>query len=172
MKARVWLLFGLTACDQPGPGIPDHDSDTHSDTDTAAQVRCEEDVDIFTEHVWEPVLGKYCVSCHVPDGQAGYTQMVLDPDDMLQSLRQTSQVADLLLLKPTDLHEDGHTGGELVLPDTEAWEALAFWIDWTNGVCDAPHTACEDEPFPDDCGAWTMNSTRTPSPIYWASVAT
>ena len=57
MKARVWLLFGLTACDQPGPGIPDHDSDTHSDTDTAAQVRCEEDVDIFTEHVWEPVLG-------------------------------------------------------------------------------------------------------------------
>ena len=146
--ALTWLL----ACDRPESDTPTVDADTAPSTDTASEpdndIGCDEDVDVFTQHVWEPVLGKYCVSCHVADGQAGYTQMVLDPNDMLESLRQTTQVADLLLLKPTDLHENGHFGGELVLPDTEAWEALAFWVDWTHGICDTPATQCEDEPLP------------------------
>ena len=105
---------------------PDGDSDASSgDTavptdDTGADALCPEDVDLFEERVWEPVLSTYCVGCHAYDGPASGTRMVFKPDDMLHNLRAASGVADLLLVKPTGLHEAGHAGGALVLPDTDA----------------------------------------------------
>ena len=60
---------------------------------------CGEDTAVFTEYVWEPVLSQQCVGCHVEGGMAGGTSFVLDPDDMLSSLRSASAVSDRLLLK-------------------------------------------------------------------------
>jgi hypothetical protein len=77
--------------------------------------------------------------------------MVFDEDNMLQNLRATSRVSDLLMLKPTGLHPDGHAGGALVLPDSEAWSALQFWVDWTHGICEEDGAGdgelCADEPL-------------------------
>ena len=94
------------------------------------------------------VLSTYCLGCHNSDGPAAGTRMVFEADDMLHNLRAAAGVADLLLVKPTGLHEDRHAGGELVLPDTDAWAALEFWVDWTNGVCAEEDEGCEDEPLP------------------------
>jgi hypothetical protein len=80
-----------------------------------------------------------CSACHVVDGIAGDTAFLLDPHDMLSSLRAASHVADRLVDKPTGLHPDGHGGGTLLAPGSEQFEALAFWVGWTAGNCDMPH---------------------------------
>jgi hypothetical protein len=132
---------------------PEFDSGTEPDPlDTGTtELDCPEDVDTFEQRVWSPVLGNYCVGCHNADGLAKDTRMVFDEDNMLQNLRATSRVSELLLLKPTGLHADGHAGGALVLPDSDAWNALQFWIDWTNGICDEDadddDELCADEPL-------------------------
>ncbi|MGB0641268.1 MAG: DUF1587 domain-containing protein, partial [Myxococcota bacterium] len=142
-------------------------SGTLSDTETSEEVSddtgevdpaCPEDVEVFEAHVWEPVLGTYCVTCHVEDGPAAGTAMVLDPDDMLHNLRAASGVSDRLLLKPSGLHDGGHGGGTLVLPESEAWDALQFWIDWTHGDCEAPGEACTDEVTPRRL--WRLDHTQ------------
>ncbi len=92
----IWLLALLIACK---PQI--------------SEPLCPEDEETFRTQVWEPVLGVQCVNCHVEGGVAGGTEFILDPDDMLASLRAFSQVSDRVLLKPTGLHEYGHGGGEL-----------------------------------------------------------
>lgn len=131
-------------------GSPPEPDDTGEDVDdTGVPVEgCPEDVEVFEARVWEPVLSVYCQGCHQADGPAAGTRMVFDEDDMLHNLRAASGVADLLLVKPTGLHEDGHGGGELVLPDSEPWEALSFWVDWTRGICDEEEEGCEDSPLP------------------------
>ena len=131
-----------------GVGAGGADDTAGSADDTGAETLCPEDVDLFEERVWDPVLSTYCVGCHVSDGPAAGTRMVFKPDDMLHNLRAASDVVDLLLLKPTGLHEAGHAGGALVLPETEAWEALEFWVDWTNGICEEGEEGCEDGPLP------------------------
>jgi hypothetical protein len=125
------------------------DVDTGSESDTAGpDAGCPEDIDVFEERVWDPVLSVYCQGCHSATGPASTTRMVFDESDMLHNLRAASRVADVLLLKPTGMHEDGHGGGELVLPESEAWEALSFWVNWTRGMCEDLDDGCEDEPLP------------------------
>ena len=155
---KRWIVFTLMALACGGgkdeSASPDGDGDGPSDdtasggSDTGADALCPEDVDLFEERVWDPVLGPFCVGCHVADGPASGTRMVFKPDDMLHNLRAASGVADLLLVKPTGLHEAGHAGGELVLPDTDAWESLAFWVDWSSGICEEGSEECEDTPLP------------------------
>ena len=129
-----------------GPGAADSGSASGDDTGPV-EMDCPEDTEVFQARVYDPVLGPFCVGCHFADGPAAGTQLVLDPDDMLQNLRSTSRVADLLLLKPTGLHEGGHGGGELILPDTDAYDALSFWVDWTQGICDEEEAPpCDDGP--------------------------
>ena len=128
---------GDTAADSPATDV-----DT---TTTTTEASCPEDSEVFATYVWEPVLGVQCVGCHVEGGVAGHTAMVLDPDDMNASAAAVSAVVDVLLDKPTGLSPDGHGGGALVEVGSEAYEALAFWVDWTHGICDPP----EDEPCPD-----------------------
>jgi hypothetical protein len=99
---------------------------------------CPEDEATFQSEVWEPVLGTQCVGCHVDGGLAASTDFVLDPDDMLASLRAFSQVSDRILLKPTGLHEEGHGGGQLIELDSPEYAALAFWVDWNDGTCAVP----------------------------------
>ena len=152
---RFWLCFllalGCASKDETAGSDSVSDGDTsESAVDDTGDVStaCPEDVDVFEAHVWEPVLGTYCVTCHVADGPASGTAMVFDPDDMLSNLRAASAVSDRLLEKPAGLHEAGHGGGTLVLPDSESWEALQFWIDWTHGDCDTPTEPCVDEASP------------------------
>jgi hypothetical protein len=119
------------------------------DADDGLDMDCPEDVDVFTEQVWTPVLGQQCVGCHVAGGVAAGTQMVLDPDDMLASLRASAGVADRLVAKPTGQHADGHGGGVLLQVDDEQAQALSFWVGWVGGDCAVPEaTACEDAPGP------------------------
>ncbi len=155
--AVLWLLgcaqkggsssSGAASDDPDSPVGVEHDSadpqDDSGDLDTA----CPEDEDIFERHVWEPVLGTYCVTCHVADGPASGTSMVFDPDDMLHNLRAASGVGELLLDKPTGLFEGGHGGGTLVMEESTAWEALEFWVDWSAGICEEPDVGCTDVPI-------------------------
>ena len=131
--------------DPEAPQTPDVDTDVPGDTG-ASSGDCPEDVALFEERVWQPVLSTHCYGCHAADGIASGTRMVLDEADMLGNLRAASAVSDLLLVKPTGLDAVGHGGGTLVEPESDAWEALSFWVDWTNGVCDATVDACTDEP--------------------------
>lgn len=161
MPLFLLLAFGCASKDEnAGSGVvsdtetPDEVSDDTGEIETD----CPEDVDVFEAHVWEPVLGTYCVTCHVDDGPASGTAMVFDPDDMLHNLRAASGVSDRLLLKPSGMHDGGHGGGTLVLPDSEAWEALQFWIDWTHGDCEVPGEACTDEVAPRRL--WRLDHTQ------------
>jgi len=149
MMAAMGCGSGKDESASPGGGSGASSDDTAAGPDdTGSDALCPEDVDLFEERVWGPVLGTYCVGCHVSDGPAAGTRMVFKPDDMLHNLREASEVSDLLLVKPTGLHEAGHAGGALVLPDTDAWASLAFWVDWTNGICEEDAEACEDGPLP------------------------
>jgi len=123
-------------------GMPDD----HSDTGAPATA-CPEDVELFEERVWKPVLSTHCYGCHAADGIAGTTRLVFDASTMLENLRATSSVSDLLLVKPTGLHTSGHGGGTLIWPETDAWSALEFWVNWTDGICDTVEDACGDEPL-------------------------
>ena len=129
------------------PPAPDADTDAPDDTGGSSG-DCPEDVDLFEERVWQPVLSTHCYGCHAADGIASGTRMVFDEADMLGNLRAASAVSELLLVKPTGRDEAGHGGGALVEAGSDAWEALSFWVDWTNGVCDATVEPCTDAPLP------------------------
>lgn len=152
----VLLALGCSSKGEPAADESDSvsmhgvDSGTlDSDADTgAAATACPEDVALFEERVWKPVLSTHCYGCHAADGIAGATRMVFDASSMLDNLRATSAVSELLLVKPTGLHASGHGGGTLVWPETDAWAALEFWVDWTNGVCETEEDDCGDEPLP------------------------
>ena len=111
-----WILFTLAALacggdkdessSPEGVGAGGADDTAGSADDTGAETLCPEDVDL-EERVWDPVFSTYCVGCHVSDGPAAGTRMVFKPGDMLHNLRAASGVVDLLLLKPTGLHEAG-----------------------------------------------------------------
>lgn len=131
------LLMLLVGCGLGGGG-GDKDKDVEPES-------CGENVEVFTERVWEPVLGNQCIVCHTSDGQAASTAMVLDPNDMLASLRAATSVADRLLQKPTGQHSGGHGGGTLVEEGGEAYKALSFWADWSTGTCELPSDNCADE---------------------------
>ena len=158
MRMRWLGLMLLVACADKeksaseGGGVgadsPVTDSGELIDDTGTEDTLCPEDEDVFETHVWTPVLGSYCVACHVADGPASGTAMVFEPDDMLHNLRAATAVADRLLDKPTGMHASGHGGGTLVLPDSEAWHALEFWVGWSQGECDVPSTDCEDVPTP------------------------
>jgi len=142
------ILFTLIACGLDMnlqarlPG-----SDTDSTSTPAAEIACGEDEDIFREHVWEPVLGDQCVLCHTAEGAASHTNLILDAQDMIASQRSASALGQRLLDKPSGALDEGHSGGALVFAGSADWEALEFWIDWTEGVCEVPEAeVCEDGP--------------------------
>jgi hypothetical protein len=111
---------------------------------------CAPDLALFEARVWDVVLGSQCTACHAPGGP-GYTgsALKLDPEDLQASMEATYAVGERLLLKPSGQSTDDHGGGVLVVSGTEAYEALAFWVDWTSGVCEVPPpVTCEDQDAP------------------------
>ena len=60
------LLALLIGCNQPA-----------NDSVSAA---CPDDIGVFQAQVWEPVLSKQCVGCHVEGGVASNAALRLDPE--------------------------------------------------------------------------------------------
>ncbi|TNE86843.1 MAG: DUF1588 domain-containing protein [Deltaproteobacteria bacterium] len=134
--SRFSLLF-LAAC-----------AGSAADNDVITS-QCPEDVALFEERVWEPVVEPICTGCHLEGGVARDSDFLLDRDDMLQNLRAVSAMADQILLKPTGQHPNGHGGDTLFGEDSPEYAALAFWVAWTEGSCDVPEPeSCGDELLP------------------------
>ena len=155
MRSPMLLVLMALACSggkdeaaESGGGESSSPGDTsEGGDDTGAATLCPEDVDLFEERVWDPVLSTYCLGCHNSDGPASGTRMVF---------RRTtcSQPASRRGRRGPALGEAHWTSRGwacrrwLVLPDTDAWAALEFWVDWTNGVCAEEDEGCEDGPLP------------------------
>ena len=105
-------------------------------------------ITVFTEQVWQPVLGPMCAGCHSEGSVAGGTRLILDAEDMEASLQAASLVGDLLLSKPTGEAAAGHGGGTLITADSAAAEALSFWLDWGEEGCVLPEDTCEEAELP------------------------
>ncbi|MBX2798890.1 MAG: DUF1588 domain-containing protein [Myxococcales bacterium] len=112
------------------------------------QSECPPELDVFTEHVWEPVLSGQCVACHAENGVAEESGLRLDPNDLTATMASTIQVAERLAAKPSGTHPDGHGGGRVVQVGSDEHRALLFWKDWVGGTCELPQPrSCgEEEP--------------------------
>ena len=134
---RLPIALVLAACNTAqGP------SETESPPLTT-DAACGEDLQVFTEQVWDPVLSRTCTSCHVEGGFARDSAFILDPQDIEASMIAAIGVADRIADKP--LGED-HGGGAVIGRDSSEHEALQFWKGWViDGQCDLPAT-CGEEP--------------------------
>jgi hypothetical protein len=164
MTRRLWCLVALalvTACD-PEPRravvLPEE-----TEVPGSQGGGCPDDVGLFRERLWEPVLERRCLTCHTSDGLAKGSRLVLhrasEPDFLAKNLAVFKRLAPLdvegrplLLLKPTGAHPAGHGGGHVIEAGGEEARALELLVDWTRGKvpdCRAPDAqACQDAPGP------------------------
>jgi hypothetical protein len=84
---------------------------------------CLTDEAYFEEHLWGPTLSTKCFVCHNPEGIAKQSNFVLieenEPGALKSNFNTTKNLAleefaggSVLLLKPTNTHPMGHTGGK------------------------------------------------------------
>lgn len=120
---------------------------------------CATDEAFFAAEVWEPILSRDCVACHIAGGVAGTTRLLLatSGDDLIAANFETVKTVameelegtSLLLLKASEAVP--HGGGRRVLPESAEYQALADLVHrYRNpGSCEgaAPEpTACERLP--------------------------
>ena len=133
-RSPLLLLLALPACHGDGD---DGDGSTGS---TGGAGSCPGDPEFFRDEIWEPILGKTCITCHNATGLAKDTRMVLLPADAegylehnLAEAREVAQVdvggTSLLLLKPTNTASDMHKGGALIPVDSDDYKRLAEFVD-------------------------------------------
>lgn len=136
------ILFVLAGCGLERGA----DADKGVDPNGPGGIGCAPDLALFTERVWEPVLGQDCIVCHAPGGIGSEgSALKLDAADLQASMEVTYAVGSRLLEKPAGLATDGHGGGTIVAEGSEAWDALSFWVDWVTGTCEVPEpVACAD----------------------------
>ncbi|AKT38762.1 DUF1592 domain-containing protein [Chondromyces crocatus] len=129
--------------------------------DDASKGGCANDAAYFQANVWEPILSKKCVICHSEGGLAAGTRLSLqrgtDPAAMEANFEMAKALAadtdaggnSVLLLKPANLHENGHTGGELMRRGSPQYQALETFVSRVNKGqgCDVPVASC-DVPTP------------------------
>ncbi|WP_052376757.1 DUF1592 domain-containing protein [Chondromyces apiculatus] len=122
-----------------------------------AKAGCPDDLAYFEANIYEPILGKKCVICHSEGGLAAGTRLFLqrggDPAAVEANFEAVKALAadvdeggtSILLLKPTNLHENGHTGGELMKRGSPQYQALETFVNRVNKGqgCDAPVANCE-----------------------------
>ncbi len=119
---------------------------------------CEAELSFFEREVNGPILAVRCVGCHNADGVAAETRMVLrhgadalshNYDALAAVVEAELQGTPLLLLRPTGLHPDGHTGGALAPPGSLHHAALSgFVAQIQTAECDAPPVglaSCEQD---------------------------
>ncbi len=157
MKRLVPMLLValLAGCD--GPSAGEHDGEGPGGGSTAQG--CPDDLALFEERLWEPVLQTKCLQCHNAQGAAASSRLVLtaEPGPLnearnLAAIRALSKLevngAPLLVAKPTNTHPEGHGGGRVLLPGSGEAEALAFQVRWNRGEvkdCAVPQTLACDE---------------------------
>ena len=141
-------LGAIGACSDPGPagGAP------------GEETGCPDDLPFFKENVFDPILGQECIVCHSEGGLASGTRMVLDPSGTEEALAANFEAAaavaradhdgkSVLLLRPTGLHPEGHTGGDLVAVGSAEHAALSAFVDRvTKGKCDGSAALSCDGP--------------------------
>lgn len=158
-KASVstWLLtlasagaIALGACDGGGDG--------GGGGGGGSEGGCPDDLEFFQEHVYEPILAKECIVCHSPGGLASKSKLVLSkdatPEAMAANLEVVRDVASVesggtsvLLLRPTGMYPEGHTGGQLIDVGSPEYEALSSFVDRAvKGKCDAAAPVACDGP--------------------------
>lgn len=144
-----------TLSDTEGTEDSENDSDTETFLDTTVPedtdlpigedagggtgTECLTDYDYFVEVLWEPLLQVQCVGCHVDGGTAKDSAMVFETGGTQESLEanfntfvlmaeKTLGNESILLLKPTGLHPEGHTGGSLINPESSAYNELEEFV--------------------------------------------
>ena len=159
ISTRGLLLAGaalaglIGACSDAGPGGSGGSGGSGGGGD---EVGCPDDLQFFEEKVFAPILGQECIVCHAEGGLAKGTRMVLDPSGTEEALAANFEAvravarteeggASILLLRPTGLHPDGHTGGDLVSVGSVEYATLSAFVDRvTLGKCDgAAAVSCE-----------------------------
>jgi hypothetical protein len=141
-----------------GPDTPSPDmgrgEDTALDVTDIQDVttECLSDLDYFESNLWKPTLRVKCFVCHNQDGIANQTDMVLrsdeEPDFLASNFETVKSLAQvdvagtsLLLLKPTNTHGLGHTGGIQFKVGSTEYGHFEHFVDRISGVidpCDAP----------------------------------
>lgn len=128
------------------------------DGDGDGEIGCPDDVQFFQDHVFEPILGQECIVCHSSGGLAQESAMVLSKETTPQALAANFDIVrevarteidgtSVLLLRPTGMHPEGHTGGQLVGVGSPEYAALSAFVDRvTEGKCDGPATVSCDGP--------------------------
>ncbi|MFN3197244.1 MAG: DUF1592 domain-containing protein [Bradymonadia bacterium] len=119
-----------------GPGVPGAD---------AGPADCVSTEDFYLEQVWQPTFSTTCVTCHVAEGVAGGTRLLLQgPVDVQADLDALAVLADervrdtpILLLKPTATHPDGHGGGMVLSVGSQGYRDLVHLADRLTGARDA-----------------------------------
>lgn len=144
---RALLLLAFAAC-SPGTIGATADGDAPGGAGGAGAGRdggagaplpgggCPDDLEYFRTRVWEPILSRECVVCHVRDGLAGRSRLVLDPTSIEASLAAARAVAavseggtSVLLLRPTGRHPAGHPGGAPVMLGSDLYRALETFVE-------------------------------------------
>lgn len=113
---------------------------------TPSNAPCDSEMKFFEEEIWAPILSVRCIGCHNAMGTAQQTRLILDHADRLASYHAAKRIAleelagtSMLLLKPSLMHPQGHTGGLLVEADSRAFGALsAFVAQAKTEACDGP----------------------------------
>lgn len=123
---------------------------------------CPENLALFEERLWAPVLRRTCITCHTDAGVAASTRFVLVSESEENHLQRNYDAfaaiasidvegTPLVLLKPQGLHPSGHGGGRVIEQGGSAAQSLALLVDWMRGdvaECNAPVADCEDRPGP------------------------
>lgn len=96
--------------------------------------------DFIGDAVWPTVLQPVCSICHIADGPAGHTALLLsppiDPESLAQTRAALEAVSDRIVLKPTGQHPDGHGGGQLLDPASPEALLLRQLAERLTGVRD------------------------------------
>ena len=171
-------LASLTSLASCSFGVDDSATDGSVTGDAAvtlpdgatAPALCDADLQWFRREVWTPILAVSCVGCHNAAGTARSTRLVLRSETeagwLEHNANATRAVAltelagmPVLLLRPTGLHPNGHTGGTLTPPGSTGYASLRRWVDRVRtAACDDP------EALPAGDGGTTPSRCDTVSP--------
>lgn len=141
------VFFFLIACNRNSEKY-----DTEASQEPEA---CPSNEEFYSSEV-DPIIQTRCMGCHVSGGVAAETQIVLT-NDTFQNYNVLNSVAlieeednYLLLLKPTNLHSEGHAGGAVLTTDSEEYSALEAFVAKENGLLDECGTTMDLSPSVED----------------------
>ena len=132
------MIFFLLACGSTDSKPNSSNADNSPSSET---LECLTDLEYFQSEI-EPLVQGQCSGCHSSQGAANATQLVLELDSSadyatLSSLARVEYEGHyLLLLKPTNTHPSGHSGGEMIVEDSEVYAKLELFVARENELVD------------------------------------